>query len=71
MYNTPSQKLSLDVNCELSSSHSFFLKEASKMLFATAQVLVLAVLFSLHNVLAQTLADPLNLNASIKEVKVE
>ena len=41
------------------------------MLIATAQVLVLAVLFSLPNVLAQTLADPLNVNASIKEVKVE
>lgn len=41
------------------------------MLFAIAQVLILAVLLSLHNVSAQSLADPLNLNASITEVKVE
>ena len=45
--------------------------ESTMMLSAIVQVLILAVLSSLHNVLAQTISDPPNLNASIKEVKVE
>lgn len=44
---------------------------STKMLSVTVQLLIIAVLSSLHNASAQNISDPDHLNTLIKEVKIE